>query len=58
MVKGMANSASVTEAAAAASNGVIQVIDAVLLALSNASGKLDDVRRDWGYLIESLLLCY
>ena len=58
MVKGMANSASVTEADVAASNGIIHVIDAVLLTLPDASGKLDDVGRLWGYMIESLLLCY
>ena len=54
----MANSASVTEADVAASNGIIHVIDAVLLTLPDASGKLDDVGRLWGYMIESLLLCY
>ena len=54
----MANSASEMETDVAASNGVTHVIDAVLLPPLDASDNLDDVARIWGYLIESLLLCY
>ena len=43
VVKSTANSASVTQADVAASNGVIHVIDAVLLPPPDASGNLDDV---------------